>query len=716
MRIRKIKCGNENPCAKCVASGAACSFSASIGTSRTVLSSNEQPNDEQPHVLPMSNKRRAIASTPEEDAPMRKRKVLNYENTAHFYMSSHGLSHHAGSTSGLPLLEATRRLMHEPIAPATGSNQPDWNWLQDLLQEGSPTGPTRNRSGGADDTEYFPGRGLAPNTSDDQLLRMVSEIIPPDLMSELLRVFFNIVHPVWPILHIPSFFADLYRWDSHSFAALVVSMCMLASRYVDDPRVRKDASEYNPATAGLGYCDLFSRLIDHAIHSDNVIYAIQSRFFGSMFHSVDNVPHPVAQGLVADALSRSLDGGLHRSVSSAVLGSSILREIRARTAWAVYAWDHQIAAFCGRPAGSTLWDYDVRLPEPFEEDGSDQPMEKDAGHVATFCQLIQLSALLEAAFLASVQHPVVSNSTFLTDLSRQLRPDWDDSYKLDKVMANLRKWRTTAPLEFREASPKERSVQLDYSVATEQIAALDQMIQLMVASRHLQLETLSAEPAKDKLESFRATILTHARDMTTIVVQLGASNQLAKCDITYRLLFTGRLLLACILSARSESNTSQVEEATKILHATSVVLRHFVSVFPVALGAAEVLDETIRVCRVPTPQAVTRGTQTSSNRYAWYRPIIHHDSKAAPSSSVHAHAQPGSSHDEAAESAQSDMGLAATLSMNDLSPFDVSFAFGGNMPMPTLDQVDGAHDGETDFLWLLPGGEANLPYYFPPSV
>lgn len=158
-------------------------------------------------------------------------------------------------------------------------------------------------------------------------------------MSELLRVFFNTVHPVWPILHVPSFFADLYQWDSHSFAALVVSMCMLASRYVDDPRVRRDPgtshirywtnAKENPATAGLGYYGLFCRLIDHAIHSDNVIYAIQSRFFGSMFHSVDNVPHPVAQGLVADALSRSLDGGLHRSVASSVLGSSILREIRA---------------------------------------------------------------------------------------------------------------------------------------------------------------------------------------------------------------------------------------------------------------------------------------------------------------------------------------------------------------------------------------------------
>lgn len=182
--------------------------------------------------------------------------------------------------------------------------------------------------------------------------------------------------------------------------------------------------------------------------------------------------------------------------------------------------------------------------------------------------------------------------------------------------------------------------------------------------------------------------------------------------VAYRLLFTGRLLLACILSARSDANNAQVEEATKILHATSVVLRHFVSVFPVALGAAEVLDETIRVCRVPTPQSASRGNQPSSNRYAWYRPIVHHDSKAAPSPS-HA-AQPSSSHDSGA-GAPPDMGLAATLSMNDLSPFDVSFAFGGNMPMPTLDQVDGANGGETDFLWLLPGGEANLPYYFPPS-
>lgn len=110
----------------------------------------------------------------------------------------------------------------------------------------------------------------------------------------------------------------------------------------------------------------------------------------------------------------------------------------------MYAWDQQISAFCGRPAGSTLWDYDVRLPEPFEDSGtgSEQSMEDDASHVETFRQQIQLCALLEHAFLASVHHPVIANSDFLTELSRHLKPDLDDAVKLENVMTHLRTWRT----------------------------------------------------------------------------------------------------------------------------------------------------------------------------------------------------------------------------------------------------------------------------------
>lgn len=77
------------------------------------------------------------------------------------------------------------------------------------------------------------------------------------------------------------------------------------------------------------YHNIFNRLLERAVGGDNVIYAIQSRFFASMFHCVDNIPHPVAQGLFAEALSRTLDGGLQRLISPSIMESSTLREIRS---------------------------------------------------------------------------------------------------------------------------------------------------------------------------------------------------------------------------------------------------------------------------------------------------------------------------------------------------------------------------------------------------
>lgn len=176
--------------------------------------------------------------------------------------------------------------------------------------------------------------------------------------------------------------------------------------------------------------------------------------------------------------------------------------------------------------------------------------------------------------------------------------------------------------------------------------------------------------------------------------------------VAYRLLFTGRLLLACILSARSDENNQHVEEATKILHATAVVLRHFVSVFPVALGAAEVLEESIRVCRVTPPHSGPRQHSATANRYAWYRPLVHQSQTA--------NAQP----DEApsnAFSVNSGASLSTPLPQTDLSPFDATFSM-GNVPMPVFNSDMSQNPGDADFAWLLPGGESNLPYYFPPGI
>ncbi|KAL1413262.1 hypothetical protein Q8F55_001017 [Vanrija albida] len=482
-RSRKIKCGNENPCSKCVAAKATCSFSSSGSQGRSLLSSAEQigaatdvessPTEAGPSV----NKRRLSSSS--GDDPSGKKRSSTRGNSTHFFLSSHGIPHHAGSSSGLPLLEATRRLASDTAGEQKQAGMPDldWQWLQDLLSDGD-TASVRNSDGNGqpEADEYFPGRDIAHSSAGDELLSSIQDIIPADLLNDLLGIFFSTIHPVWPIMHIPTFFEDLQQLREHSFSALVVSMCMLASRYSSDPRVFTDPE--NPATAGVRYYELFNRLIEHAVNSDHVIYAIKGRFFASMFHCVDNVPHPVAQGLFADALSRTLDGGLHRHVSAEIWGNPVVREVRSRVAWAIYTWDKQIAAFCGRPFLNGLWDMDVRLPEPFHYEhwhSPEWPIEKDKEYVANFRQLIQLSGVLEFALRASVDRPIVENSSFLTDLARQSRPALDDTSRLDITMAALRKWRSSAPPAVSLPLAKDRSHLPEYSVASEQVASIYQM-------------------------------------------------------------------------------------------------------------------------------------------------------------------------------------------------------------------------------------------------
>lgn len=87
---------------------------------------------------------------------------------------------------------------------------------------------------------------------------------------------------------------------------------------------------------------------------------------------------------------------------------------------------------------SSLWHYDVRLPEPFP---TDEHQTDDAVTVATFRELIQISSVLEMAFFASVHRPIISNSDFMNDIARQLRSNLDDGDKLDRVIDALDKWR-----------------------------------------------------------------------------------------------------------------------------------------------------------------------------------------------------------------------------------------------------------------------------------
>ena len=69
-----------------------------------------------------------------------------------------------------------------------------------------------------------------------------------------------------------------------------------------------------------------------------------------------------AFALLAEAVTLSLDAGLHRSADDYDLFDPVEDEVRKRTFWCVYMWDKQACAHFGRPPLLRVRDCDVGEP------------------------------------------------------------------------------------------------------------------------------------------------------------------------------------------------------------------------------------------------------------------------------------------------------------------------------------------------------------------
>lgn len=117
---------------------------------------------------------------------------------------------------------------------------------------------------------------------------------------------------------------------------------------------------------------------------------------------------------------------------------------KQRTAWACYSWDKQLAAICGKPPLLRIWDYDVSLPEVFEETQSafaELPENQDAKLSAIFIQQILLSVVLEKTLTSCTHHPEFDNCEMLNRWARSMRPEVEDMKALDDSMRLLNEWR-----------------------------------------------------------------------------------------------------------------------------------------------------------------------------------------------------------------------------------------------------------------------------------
>jgi hypothetical protein len=246
-----------------------------------------------------------------------------------------------GATSGFPLLEIlTTANVNATLSDSNAFNQnvnlPNFASpaAAETALSTSPSGSTRMRRpsntmrkssssftdagspNGRRKERFFPDRTPRPHQTlnPEASWKVITGVIPPDLMDTLVRCYLSTSHLLWPFLHVPSFLADYanpQQWGEPGFACFIVAVCTLSSRHVDDPRVR--ANPVDPSTAGKQYFELFKRLRDLPSADRPTLYSIQAAFLAAVYaFGLGNLSKAFA--LQAESITLCLDGGLHRSV------------------------------------------------------------------------------------------------------------------------------------------------------------------------------------------------------------------------------------------------------------------------------------------------------------------------------------------------------------------------------------------------------------------
>ena len=64
--------------------------------------------------------------------------------------------------------------------------------------------------------------------------------------------------------------------------------------------------------------------------------------------------------------------------------------------------------------------------------------------------------------------------------------------------------------------------------------------------------------------------------------------------VAYNILVAGRLLIACYVGSKYAGEIAIQQESQRVIQAASLLLHMMVVSLPIALGSAEVLDETCR--------------------------------------------------------------------------------------------------------------------------
>ena len=448
-----------------------------------------------------------------------------------------------------------------------------------------------------------------------------------------------------PFLHVPTFlnvrplrtqgllvlmflqdYGNPQKWGEPGFVAFVVAVCCLASRHIDDLRVRADPNE--GVSSGTMWFDLFNRLRTLPGADRPTLYTIQATLVAGVY-TVGWGKLSKAFALFSESITLSLDAGLHRSTDAYDIFDAIEQEVRKRTFWCVYMWDKQAGAHFGRPPLVRLRDCDVSEPAAVDDEFithdsvGPQPTETPSRMGAFIC-VLRLLVVLESVLDTPPPKDFGETSPFLkratTTLAgfRRHKGLREEEILLDEVCSAVPTYWRHSPDTFE----REDAIRI---IHAERVYCLSLFIRMLIM-RH-RFSDLVAERAavgkQDQSEQERdAMTIAHSAALQLISTQLQIAQKglmtycksallQSKCliyptlldgvHVIHQLTQAGRTLIGFFLSCQADVLQPLIAPALDGLRSCVGLLRRFSGRYVCGQRSCDMMEEFCRrmsACRL----------------------------------------------------------------------------------------------------------------------
>ncbi|CAA7260660.1 unnamed protein product [Cyclocybe aegerita] len=312
-----------------------------------------------------------------------------------------------------------------------------------LKQEytGVPLKPTKRES--VKRNEFWSLPPWASNDPDEP--QPIDYSFPPeDLVPSLIDAYFVEFNYFLPLLHRPTFEKDVaekLHLTDHMFAATLLLVCALGSKYSDDRRVLAEGSD-NWRSSGWKWYEQV-KVMRRSLFHRTTLYELQMLALHVMFAQASETP----QGIWSEigfALRLTQEVGAHRKRHRATEPNAE-DELWKRAFWVILCLDRHVSSSSGRACGLHDEDFDLEMPiecdDEYWDTGFEQPEGKPSS-ISFFNNYIRLMDILEFAMrtIYSIKRPGTALGNTPQRSEQQLIAELDSAMNswMDAVPNHLR--------------------------------------------------------------------------------------------------------------------------------------------------------------------------------------------------------------------------------------------------------------------------------------